>query len=131
MDEYEYTFTDAELAELENANEFAHGITREMVRGIYDVEQWNALVKRYVASLDNSPEMRREHAQLTICDPIVDELRAAFLRIDPSLDENPIFEENIKVIKGLIYRGWENLQLPEGEREPMNTVNFDEFIENE
>ncbi|WP_412500773.1 hypothetical protein [Shewanella chilikensis] len=128
MDEYEYTFTDAELAELEN--EFAHGITREMVRGIVDPDQWNALVKRYVASLDNSPEMRREHAQLTICDPIADELRAAFLRIDPSLDENPVFEENINVIKGLIYRGWDNLQLPEGEREPMNTVDTF-FNENE
>ncbi|MCM2530681.1 hypothetical protein NDN17_19500 [Shewanella algae] len=127
MDEYEYTFTDDELAELEN--EFANGITREMVRGIYDVEQWNALVKRYVASLDNSPEMRREHAQLTICDPIADELRDAFLRIDPSLDENPVFEENINFIKGLIYRGWDNLQLPEGEREPMNMVDFDEFTE--
>ncbi|WP_345889110.1 hypothetical protein [Shewanella algae] len=129
MDEYEYTFTDAELEELEN--EFAHGITREMVAGIYDVEQWNALVKRYVASLDDSPEMRREHAQLTICDPIADQLRAAFIALDPSLDENPVFEENINVIKGLIYRGWDNLQLPPEQREPMNTVNFDEFIENE
>ncbi|MGI2854033.1 hypothetical protein ACRTDR_07445 [Shewanella algae] len=120
MDEYDYTFTDDEIAELEN--EFAHGITREMVAGIYDVEQWNALVKRYVASLDNSPEMKREHEQLTICDPIADELRGAFLRIDPKLDENPVFEENINVIKGLIYRGWDNLHLPPEQREPMNTV---------
>lgn len=110
MDEYDNTFTDAELAELQN--EFAHGITREMVRGIYDVEQWNALAKRYVASLDNSPAMKREHEQLTICDPIADELRDAFITIDPELDENPVFEENINVIKGLIYRGWDNLHLP-------------------
>ncbi|WP_335903995.1 hypothetical protein [Shewanella algae] len=122
MDEYNYT--DEELAELEN--EFAHGITREMVRGMVEPEQWNALVKRYVASLDDSPAMRREHAQLTICDPIADQLRAAFIALDPSLDENPIFEENINVIKGLIYRGWDNLQLPPEQREPMNMVDFNE-----